>query len=401
MVASGSPSEAVRHMPRLEEDDEPFVGKRQLQQQQHSGSPAEVVSSPPLRSRGGGSNLAGSPTTAIHRCHCSHCPCRENDSQRSSNASNESQSSNHTHSSGYQTDDGSFESKMLSKSSKDRPANLRMTSVKDYSPCCEGELALRRGQRVKVLYREHDWVYAVTKTGEAGYIPYCYVRPSRKYAAGYQSEPEYCMENSYHSGYDTDVSFYKPPRSGSVSGHSRSKIEDVHHSYNGVHQGFLQQQHSGGFRPTPPPYRKPSVPVDGYLSAVEEYPRSYHHRSHMPRPAKSMHSVVDAGGSSPTGSDHRPMEGKPSLDSFAKDYMEELVVIHDFGAKEEDEVFVGKGEKVKVLNADDPFWLWVANVLGEEGFIPRSCCALGNHPCKYLSPQLTPLCVLVVCGVYV
>jgi oxalate decarboxylase/phosphoglucose isomerase-like protein (cupin superfamily) len=57
-------------------------------------------------------------------------------------------------------------------------------------------------------------------------------------------------------------------------------------------------------------------------------------------------------------------------------------VIHDFEAKEEDEVFVAKGEKVRVLNAEDPQWLWIETTPGDEGFVPRMCLSLGNHPCK-------------------
>ena len=103
--------------------------------------------------------------------------------------------------SGYQTDDGS---KMLTLDNRSKPTNIRMTALKDYSPCCSGELALRRGQRVKVLDKKNDWVYVVTKHGEAGYVPYNFLRPSRKYA-GYQSESEYAKETLHQSGYDTDM----------------------------------------------------------------------------------------------------------------------------------------------------------------------------------------------------
>ena len=118
--------------------------------------------------------------------------------------------------------------------------------------------------------------------------------------------------------------------------------------------------------------------MSGYTSAVE-YPVAPDPRRH-PRSAKSLPNILDA--SSPQGC-YRPTERKPDIDSFDKDFIEELVVIHDFEAKEEDEVFVGKGEMVKVLNADDPFWLWVETTPGDEGYIPRSCCSLGNHPCKF------------------
>jgi len=65
---------------------------------------------------------------------------------------------------------------------------------------------------------------------------------------------------------------------------------------------------------------------------------------------------------------------------FYKDSIEELVVIHDYMGKEENELMVNKGERVRVLNADDQEWLWVATILGDEGFVPRSCLSFGTHP---------------------
>ena len=315
----------------------------------------------------------GLPSRPQHS-HYGHCTCAENDSQQSS-TSNESHS---TQTSGYQTDDGTFEGKMLRRATRERPANLRMTAIRDYNPCCNEEMAVRKGQRIKVLYRNNDWVYVVTKSGEAGYVPYSYVRPSRKYA-GYQSEPEMYHElDMYQSGYDTDMPM--PSRRG-----HRHQIGDVVPTYS-VHTGF------NGGSPTSKlssvgsnsPLDGRRAHVSGYTSAIE-YPGSPESRRY-PRPAKSLHSILDA--SSPQF--YRPLERKPDIDSFDKGLIEELVVIHDFEPKEEDEVFVGKGEMVKVLNADDPFWLWIETTPGDEGYIPRSCCSLGNHPCK-----LATTCMLI------
>ena len=243
-----------------------------------------------------------------------------------------------------------------------------MTAIRDYTPCCHEELAVRKGQRVKVLYKNNDWVYAVTKSGEAGYIPYSFVRPSRKYA-GYQSEPEYCQETdaTYQSGYDTDL-----PVAPHRSRVHRAQIGDL--PMYSVHTGFAGGSPEMVPKRSPLDGRKHSY-VSGYTSAVEtSSPAAAQIR--LMRPAKSLHNVLDAG--SPRS--RRPAEPKPV--AYERAFLEELVVIHDFEAKEEDEVFVGKGERVKVLNADDPFWLWVETTPGDQGFVPRSCCSLGNHECK-------------------
>ena len=301
-----------------------------------------------------------------------------------------------SHTSGYQTDDGTFEGKMLKRASRTRPANLRMTAIRDYAPCCHEELAVRRGQRVKVLYKNNDWVYAVTKSGEAGYIPYTFVRPSRKYA-GYQSEPEYCQGggSAYQSGYDTDMPAASHSGAGRRYGYgNRAQIGDVIPAYS-VHTGFrgnvspesriIQTNHS----PLAMDVQKSSY-VSGYTSAVEypaPLPGVVEQRTRHPRSAKSMHSILDGRmtGRSPRDREHRPSERKPQINSFSRNFLEELVVIHDFEAKEEDEVFIAKGEVVKVFNADDSFWLWIETTPGDQGFVPRSCCSLGNHPCKCVS----------------
>lgn len=337
-------------------------------------------------------NVTKIRSESSHHHHCNFCESSEYGATCGSVDS--------SHTSGYQTDDGTFEGKMLKRASRAKPANLRMTAIRDYTPCCDEELAVRRGQRVKVLYKNNDWVYAVTKSGEAGYIPYSFVRPSRKYA-GYQSEPEYCQGgDAYQSGYDTDMPVSGRSAGGARRyGGSRAQIGDVVPVYS-VHTGFrgngspdsrviVQSNHSS------PLDHKQSF-MSGYTSAVEyPAPGGGEHRRH-PRPAKSMHSILDSHASRSPRSprDHRPAERKPEINSFDRHYLEELVVIHDFEAKEEDEVFIAKGEVVKVFNADDPFWLWIETTPGDQGFVPRSCCSLGNHPRKLITKE-TVVCVCV------
>ena len=299
-------------------------------------------------------------------------PRQPNDSPRSSTSSN----SHHRHQpqtssyhaeyypSGYATEgEGAFEAQLLQRATRERPANLRMTAVRDYTPCCNEELAVRKGQRVKVLYRTHDWVFAITKHGQSGFLPFTYVRPSRKYA-GYQSEPEITrVDDAYMSGYDTDVPTARPYP---LTARRHFQCPEAPQTYS-INTACRR---TGSGSPI-----QTRIDFDsGYLSAFESSSNQYTTRT-------SSHS-------------YRPTTIKPSIDSFSRSYLEELVVIHDFKAVDEDEVYVSKGERVKVLNADDPQWLWIASsITGKEGFIPRSCCALGNHPGKSV-----PLGGCVVCS---
>lgn len=223
--------------------------------------------------------------------------------------------------SGYATDESvSFESKLLSRATQSSPANLKMTVIRDYTPCCSEELAVRKGQRVKVLYRKNDWAFAVTKNGAQGYIPYSYCRLSRRYS--------YARTDVEESGNETDSTILGPEE-GSRFGEYR------HH----------QSQHH----------------LNGYVSCSESFHSPLQHRRRSP-----VYVL--------------PADCKPRMVPFYKECIEELVVIHDFMGREENELMVAKGERVKVLNADDQEWLWVSTIPGDEGFVPRSCLSFGTHP---------------------
>ena len=234
--------------------------------------------------------------------------------------------------SGYATDDNaSFESKLLQRATPSTPANLKMTVIRDYTPCCNEELAVRKGQRVKVLYRRNDWAFAVTKNGAKGYIPYSYCRLSRRYS--------YARTDVEESGNETDSTILGPDEGSRPFGYSR------HH----------QSQHH----------------LNGYVSCSESFPVPQYNR-------RSPVYVL-------------PADCKPRMAPFYKECIEELVVIHDFMGREENELMVAKGERVKVLNADDQEWLWVSTIPGDEGFVPRSCLSFGSHPGEYSSLVLLPL----------
>lgn len=224
--------------------------------------------------------------------------------------------------SGYATDEStSFESKLLQRATESCPANLKMTVIRDYTPCCSEELAVRKGQRVKVLYRKNDWAFAVTKNGAHGYIPYSYCRLSRRYS--------YARTDVDESGNETDSTILGPEE--------------------------------GSSRPFAPYHRHQSQHhLNGYVSCSESFPSPQFRRR---SPVYML-----------------PADCKPRMAPFYKECIEELVVIHDFMGREENELMVTKGERVKVLNADDQEWLWVSTIPGDEGFVPRSCLSFGTHP---------------------
>lgn len=55
-----------------------------------------------------------------------------------------------------------------------KPANIRVKILQSYEPVDKEELKVRKGNYVKVLYQQNDWVYVVDSSGKEGFIPYCY-----------------------------------------------------------------------------------------------------------------------------------------------------------------------------------------------------------------------------------
>ena len=53
----------------------------------------------------------------------------------------------------------------------------KMVVVRDFSPCVDDELEVKRGQHVKALYQENEWRFVVAEDGKEGFIPYTYCIP--------------------------------------------------------------------------------------------------------------------------------------------------------------------------------------------------------------------------------
>ena len=58
--------------------------------------------------------------------------------------------------------------------SLEKPANIRVKVTQTYEPVDDEELKVRKGNCVKILYQQNDWVYVVDSSGNEGFIPFCY-----------------------------------------------------------------------------------------------------------------------------------------------------------------------------------------------------------------------------------
>lgn len=57
----------------------------------------------------------------------------------------------------------------------------KMVVLHDFIPCVEDEVAVKRGQHVKSLYQETDWIYIVTNDRKEGFIPFTYCIAEEEY----------------------------------------------------------------------------------------------------------------------------------------------------------------------------------------------------------------------------
>lgn len=57
----------------------------------------------------------------------------------------------------------------------------KMVVLHDFIPCVEDEVAVKRGQHVKALYQETDWIYIITNDGKEGFVPFTYCVPEEEY----------------------------------------------------------------------------------------------------------------------------------------------------------------------------------------------------------------------------
>ena len=151
----------------------------------------------------------------------------------------------------------------------------KMVILHDFLPCVEDEVQVKRGQHVKALYRETDWIYVLAGGGKEGFIPFTYCVPLEEY--------------------------------------------EKH-----------REQQKAGFQ------------------------RQNVRNSSLQNSTQTLTQTDDA-----------------QSWTFVKNNFGEYIVRYRFDASDENDITAKRGEKVVVLNKDDPDWFWVAKKNGIEGFIPK------------------------------
>ena len=65
----------------------------------------------------------------------------------------------------------SFSTLVLTRASKEVPANLQMTAIRDHQASRPGEVGVEQGEYLTALYQRKGAMYVITKSGESGFIP--------------------------------------------------------------------------------------------------------------------------------------------------------------------------------------------------------------------------------------
>ena len=87
----------------------------------------------------------------------------------------------------------------------------------------------------------------------------------------------------------------------------------------------------------------------------------------------NIHSHIFTGGCA-ADEELASTEGQSLVSRFRKVVWGVFVAMSDFRAVDENEISIVKGERVSLLNHDDPHWYWVVRMgNSEEGFVPKNC----------------------------
>ncbi|XP_064596697.1 SH3 domain-containing protein Dlish-like [Liolophura sinensis] len=197
----------------------------------------------------------------------------------------------------------------LTKASGLKPTARRVV-IQDFTACGREELTVRRGDVVYIVYRDHEWFYVSTPGGRTGYIPVTFC------GKGKSVPSDDVLEHSCHIP-------------------SRGRIPA-----------------------DPTPLNESTAHLS--LRTKEENAR------HLPD-CQALHATdIELQSKQCRGYNH----GYNEIFPFKKEERGHSMVLFEFGAKNENDLDVRRGEIVVRLNEEDREWVWVRRGDNVEGFVP-------------------------------
>ena len=282
------------------------------------------------------------------------------------------------------------------------PPGCYSVILQDFNAYVADELTIHEGDIVQMLYRENDWAFVANLDGEEGYVPFSFcaehhphhpLRSSsyRSHSSGGSREP------SEQLGRDSRTSSELAPKR---SEHSSTASSNSSHT---------QQQSSPtttkasmqSLLTTPERIDQRKIMTTNRVVTVDRLgdansPAASDPEEHVatpqrgrgenfPRPATESAPIVDRH-TTYTEVHVCPKVNNEVLTSttsqparFVKKPSGFYLVLYDFRECGEDEIPIGRGEIVTMLNDDDSDWAWVAKQDDTQGFVPRNfLCAIGH-----------------------
>lgn len=221
----------------------------------------------------------------------------------------------------------------------DSPKPL-MVIVQDFTPCVKDELAVTRGQMVRFLFQENNWMYVERVDRQAkGFVPYTYCLPLRKELP--PELPTVDEDPNRHTNSSQSPSHSDHQCADSLS----NRTADASFQSKSDDQDLKKRAETNS-----PVYQNCLNGIKGLLNSPDEC----------------------------CSSETR------SSNSFSKRNLGKYIVLFNFWSEDENDLCVQRGEFVTLLNNDDPDWFWVS----KKSRTSKSAHQEGFVPSNYVSPSI-------------
>lgn len=201
----------------------------------------------------------------------------------------------------------------------DSTSSSRMLMINsNFDPTVDDELRVRRGDVVKALYRDRDWIYVVRGETEEGFVPAIFCQD-----ASSSKRPEKSQLSIFKSAFTR--------RSTRAAAKNQEPVN---------HDSIDDEAKKSVIR------EKALMNVDRFLKSLDESPNY----ARIEKEKNRYGAIME----------------------FRKRPHGKLRAEYKFEARNEDDVSVKEGEILLLLNNDDPDWFWVRREDGAEGFVPSN-----------------------------
>lgn len=263
---------------------------------------------------------------------------------------------------------------------------------RDFEPCVADELRASKGQKVKIVFQENDWVYVIDEEGYEGFIPLSFCdeaavdkpetpkEPKKPFKRPPQAErsisyPEELRNDQFYSNH-----FQK--NRDNISAHF-SGISDVPKDTKSIKPAKSTSRSrsysypENACRLLQAEYRiyglvgaNATVQSQNFTQNHANLPNfeQYHDDSTNLEDTQTMDQPTYQAIHASDISNHHNCNS--DITDFIKVSYGQYFVLYPFIAQEENDITVMQGEFITVLNMDDPDWYWVQTTDHKEGFVP-------------------------------